>query len=41
VPDAGHSVREPGIARELVAAVARMQARQARRPLMRELAGPR
>jgi proline iminopeptidase len=27
VPDAGHSVREPGIARELVAAVARMSAR--------------
>jgi proline iminopeptidase len=27
VPDAGHSVREPGIARELVAAVRRMQAR--------------
>ena len=27
VPDAGHSVREPGIARELVAAVKRMQAR--------------
>ena len=27
VPDAGHSVREPGITRELVAAVARMQAR--------------
>ena len=25
VPDAGHSVREPGIARELVAAVKRMQ----------------
>ncbi|HZQ60591.1 MAG TPA: prolyl aminopeptidase [Casimicrobiaceae bacterium] len=41
VPDAGHSVREPGIARELVAAVARMQVRHARRPLMRELAGPR
>lgn len=30
VPDAGHSVREPGIARELVAAVARMQSRTAR-----------
>ncbi len=29
VPDAGHSVREPGIARELVAAVRRMQARLA------------
>ena len=29
VPDAGHSVREPGITRELVAAVARMQARPA------------
>ncbi len=27
VPDAGHSVREPGIARELVGAVRRMQAR--------------
>jgi proline iminopeptidase len=27
VPDAGHSVREPGIARELVAAVKRMQSR--------------
>jgi len=27
VPDAGHSVREPGIARELVAAVRRMQSR--------------
>ncbi len=27
VPDAGHSVREPGITRELVAAVRRMQAR--------------
>lgn len=27
VPDAGHSVREPGIARELVAAVARMKSR--------------
>lgn len=27
VPDAGHSVREPGIARELVAAVERMKAR--------------
>jgi proline iminopeptidase len=27
VPDAGHSVREPGTARELVAAVQRMQAR--------------
>ena len=27
VPDAGHSVREPGITRELVAAVKRMQAR--------------
>lgn len=27
VPDAGHSVREPGTARELVAAVRRMQAR--------------
>jgi proline iminopeptidase len=27
VPDAGHSVREPGIARELVAAVKRMQIR--------------
>jgi proline iminopeptidase len=30
VPDAGHSVREPGIARELVAAVKRMQARVGR-----------
>jgi len=30
VPDAGHSVREPGIARELVAAVKRMQDRFAR-----------
>jgi proline iminopeptidase len=30
VPDAGHSVREPGIARELVAAVKRMQERFAR-----------
>jgi len=29
VPDAGHSVREPGITRELVAAVKRMQARLA------------
>jgi proline iminopeptidase len=29
VPDAGHSVREPGITRELVAAVRRMQARVA------------
>ena len=29
VPDAGHSVREPGITRELVAAVKRMQARVA------------
>jgi proline iminopeptidase len=27
VPDAGHSVREPGTTRELVAAVQRMQAR--------------
>ena len=27
VPDAGHSVREPGITRELVAAVKRMQGR--------------
>ena len=27
VPDAGHSVREPGITRELVAAVKRMQTR--------------
>ena len=27
VPDAGHSVREPGIARELVGAVKRMQGR--------------
>ena len=27
VPDAGHSVREPGITRELIAAVRRMQAR--------------
>ena len=27
VPDAGHSVREPGITRELVAAVNRMQTR--------------
>jgi proline iminopeptidase len=31
VPDAGHSVREPGIARELVTAVAGMQARHSRR----------
>ena len=30
VPDAGHSIREPGIARELVAAVRRMQQRVAR-----------
>jgi len=30
VPDAGHSIREPGIARELVAAVRRMQARAGR-----------
>jgi proline iminopeptidase len=30
VPDAGHSVREPGIARELVAAVERMKATQLR-----------
>ena len=30
VPDAGHSVREPGITRELVAAVKRMQQRLAR-----------
>jgi proline iminopeptidase len=30
VPDAGHSVREPGIARELVAAVKRMQEKVAR-----------
>ena len=29
VPDAGHSVREPGIARELVAAMRRMQLRMA------------
>ena len=29
VPDAGHSVREPGITRELVAAVRRMQQRLA------------
>jgi len=29
VPDAGHSVREPGITRELVAAVRRMQDRLA------------
>jgi proline iminopeptidase len=29
VPDAGHSVREPGIARELVAAVERMKKRMA------------
>ena len=28
VPDAGHSVREPGIARELVAAVERMKGRR-------------
>jgi hypothetical protein len=27
VPDAGHSVREPGITRALVAAVQRMQSR--------------
>jgi proline iminopeptidase len=32
VPDAGHSVREPGIARELVAAVERMKTRIALRP---------
>jgi proline iminopeptidase len=31
VPDAGHSVREPGITRELVAAVRRMQGRVVRR----------
>jgi proline iminopeptidase len=30
VPDAGHSVREPGITRELIAAVRRMQARVGR-----------
>ena len=30
VPDAGHSIREPGIARELVAAVRRMQEKVAR-----------
>jgi len=30
VPDAGHSVREPGIARELVAAVERMKDRRLR-----------
>ena len=30
VPDAGHSIREPGITQELVAAVTRMQARFAR-----------
>ena len=30
VPDAGHSVREPGIARELVAAAKRMQEKVAR-----------
>jgi proline iminopeptidase len=30
VPDAGHSIREPGITRELVAAMLRMQARLAR-----------
>jgi len=30
VPDAGHSVREPGITRELVAAVKRMQTQLAR-----------
>jgi proline iminopeptidase len=29
VPDAGHSIREPGITRELVAAVERMRARLA------------
>jgi proline iminopeptidase len=32
VPDAGHSVREPGIARELVAAVDRMKTRTTLRP---------
>jgi proline iminopeptidase len=31
VPDAGHSVREPGIARELVAAVERLRQRLAPR----------
>jgi proline iminopeptidase len=41
VPDAGHSVREPGIARELVAAVARMQVRHSRPLMAREIAGPR
>ncbi|MEO8346685.1 MAG: prolyl aminopeptidase [Betaproteobacteria bacterium] len=32
VPDAGHSVREPGITRELIAAVSRMQALLAKGP---------
>ena len=40
VPDAGHSVREPGIARELVAAVARMQLRHVRRYAAREAGAP-
>ncbi len=40
VPDAGHSVREPGIARELVAAVARMQVRHARPRAVREARVP-
>ena len=41
VPDAGHSVREPGIARELVAAVSRMQVRHTRTTRVREIAAPR
>ncbi len=40
VPDAGHSVREPGIARELVHAVASMQARHARALAWREAGLP-
>ncbi|MEP7206020.1 MAG: prolyl aminopeptidase [Casimicrobiaceae bacterium] len=40
VPDAGHSVREPGIARELVHAVARMQVRHARALAPREAGLP-
>ncbi|MDQ6618136.1 MAG: prolyl aminopeptidase [Pseudomonadota bacterium] len=41
VPDAGHSVREPGIARELVAAVARMQGRRGAPKRLRGVARPR
>ncbi|MEO5700117.1 MAG: prolyl aminopeptidase [Casimicrobiaceae bacterium] len=40
VPDAGHSVREPGIARALVHAVARMQVRHARTLAQREAGSP-